>query len=80
MLLFWGAIIYGIFWLIRSTAQGNSPPTGPSVSRASALDILECRFAEGTITEEDYRARRRVLLGDTTGSNAARKDEPLAVR
>lgn len=75
MVLFWGAVIFGIVWLIRGTAWGSSPRGEPPASRESPLDILERRFAEGAITEEDYRARRQVLLDATTGSNGARKDE-----
>lgn len=75
MVLFWGAVIFGIVWLIRGTAWGSSPRGEPSASRESPLDILERRFAEGAITEEDYRARRQVLLDGTTASNGARKDE-----
>ena len=59
MLLFWGAVIFGVFWLIRGVARGGSSPA----DRESPVEILERRFAEGELTEEDYRARREVLLG-----------------
>ena len=45
MVLFWGAIIFGI-------------------DHGVAGDF-ERRFAEGAITEEDYRARREVLVNGT---------------
>lgn len=32
-------------------------------TEARAVEILERRFAEGTLSEEDYRARRKVLVG-----------------
>ena len=80
MVLFWGAVIFGIFWVIRSAAQGSAAPGERFVSRESPLDILERRFAEGAISEEDYRARRQVLVGELAGPNGATKDEPLAVR
>ena len=61
MVLFWGAVIFGIVWLIRAATQGESW-RGPTVaSKESPLEILERRFAEGAITPEDYRARRDVL-------------------
>ncbi|HEX6662034.1 MAG TPA: SHOCT domain-containing protein [Gaiellaceae bacterium] len=77
MVLFWGAVIFGIVWLVRGSTQGRWTPGEPPVSKESALDILERRFAEGAISEEDYRARRAVLLGETRRSNGARKDEPV---
>ena len=61
MVLFWGAIIFGVVWLIRGVARGGSPP-GKHVSRESPVEILERRFADGEITAEDYRARRDVLV------------------
>ena len=63
MVLFWGAIIVGIVWLIRGGVRGASAPGETHVSRESPVEILERRFAEGAITEEDYRARRDVLVG-----------------
>ena len=62
MVLFWGAVIVGIVWLIRGT---GSPPRAreQDVSRETPVEILDRRFAEGEISEEDYRARREVLAG-----------------
>lgn len=77
MVLFWGAVIFGIVWLIRGTAWGSSPRGEGPVSKESPLDILERRFAEGAIAEEEYRVRRQVLLGGTSRPNGARKDEPV---
>ena len=63
MVLFWGAIIFGIVWLIRGAARGGSAAGERHDSRERPVEILERRFAEGAIAEEDYRARRDVLLG-----------------
>jgi putative membrane protein len=73
MVLFWGAVIFGIVWLIRGAADG-----GPGQRRESPTEVLERRFAEGAISVEDYHARREALLSGTAGSNGARnKDEPV---
>ena len=65
MVLFWGAVIFGIVWLFRSVAGGGPAPSGETpVSRETAVEILERRFAEGALTLEDYRARRE---GSSTG-------------
>jgi len=63
MVLFWGAVIFGIVWLVRGTVAAR-----PSSSAApeSALQILERRFAEGDISPEDYEARRRVLINGSS--------------
>jgi uncharacterized membrane protein len=76
IVLFWGAIIFGVVWLIRR-AWGDSTPGPTLVSRESPVETLERRFAEGAITPEDYRARREVLVNGTSQSNGAPKDEPL---
>ena len=62
MLLFWGAVIVAIVWLIRGTGPAASARER-DVSRETPLEILDRRFAEGEISEEDYRARREVLAG-----------------
>jgi putative membrane protein len=73
MLLFWGAIILGVVWLIRSSPWSQATG-GDSPSKESAVEILERRFAEGAMTLEDYQARREVLLnGGSTQPAAAPK-------
>jgi putative membrane protein len=62
MVLFWGAVIVGIVWLIRGAASGPWLRER-SVSKETPAEILDRRFAEGEISEEDYRARREVLAG-----------------
>lgn len=81
MVLFWGAVIVGIVWLIRSVAGGGPVPSRETpVNRETAVEILERRFAEGALTFEDYHARREVLVNGTAESNAAsttRRGRPL---
>lgn len=57
-------------WLIHSATSGRSVPDRLA-SNVSPVEILDRRFAEGEISEEDYRARREVL---------ASRREPLARR
>ena len=73
MVLFWGAVILGIVWLIREGFVRSSAPR-----TESPTEILERRFAEGAISVDDYHARRDVLGNAAGGSNGARKGEQLA--
>jgi uncharacterized membrane protein len=41
------------------------------MSRETPLEILDRRFAEGEISEEDYRARREVLTGRGAAAGTA---------
>lgn len=77
MVLFWGAVVAGIVWLIRGIARGGSTSGGTVVSRESPVEILDRRFAEGEIAAEDYRERREVLLTGSRESSGAAKDEPF---
>jgi putative membrane protein len=77
MVLFWGAIIFGVVWLIRGSARPGSAAGEPR-RREGPVEILERRFAEGEITEDDYRARREVLTNEATaGADGARNDQLL---
>ena len=62
MVLFWGAVIFGVVWLIRGATSGRSVAETPTRDESPA-EILDRRFAQGEIEEEDYRARREVLAG-----------------
>jgi putative membrane protein len=76
MVLFWGGLIFGIVWLIRSTADH-----GPEPRTESPIEVLERRFAEGAISAEDYQARREVLVTGPVGSNGSRRaEEPTAAQ
>ena len=56
MVLFWGAVIFGIVWLIRSVAGGGPAPSGETpVSRETAVQI------------HDHRERHRVLANGIGG-------------
>jgi putative membrane protein len=68
MVLFWGAVVFGAVWLIRGAAWDRSV-SERRVGSESPTEILDRRFAEGEIEEEDYRARREVLAdrGHPTG-------------
>ena len=78
MVLFWAAIIFGIFWLFRSAARGGVGPEEPAVTKESPVEILDRRFAEGAITADEYRSRREVLVSGGAGSNGGRHEERLA--
>ena len=80
MVLFWGAIILGIAWLIRGATQGASAPPEGGVTRESPREILERRFAEGAISLEDYQARREVLVNGSDESKGAHQDDALAAQ
>ena len=72
MVLFWGAIIFGVIWLIRGAVGSR-----PEERRESPTEILERRFAEGAVSVEDYRARRKVLGNETVEANRVHDEEAL---
>lgn len=59
MVLFWGLVIVGAIWALRSLrADRRSPPAAPG---SSAEEILDRRLAEGEIEIGEYRSRRAAL-------------------
>ena len=73
MVLFWGAIIFGVFWLVRGSTWGQPTQASTPVEKESPVEILERRFAEGAITPEDYQARRKVLVNGQSPQREAAK-------
>ena len=55
MVVFWGVVIFGIIWAVRSAA------TSGKEDEDAALRILDERLARGEIDREDYEERRLVL-------------------
>lgn len=63
MVLFWGAVLFGVAWLVRSAPRAEPRPAETAAAKETPVEILERRFAAGAITLEDYRERREVLVG-----------------
>jgi putative membrane protein len=55
MVLFWGLVILGVVWLVRTIGEGGSRRP------LDAREVLERRLAEGDISVEEYRERRQAL-------------------
>lgn len=55
--LFWIAVILGIAWFVRGGVERQQP------AQETALTILERRFAEGAVSQDDYQQRRDILTG-----------------
>jgi putative membrane protein len=58
MIVFWGLVIGGIVWLVR-TLMAERHGHG----RESPIELLDRRLASGEISPEEYRERRDMLLG-----------------
>lgn len=57
--LFWILVIGSIVYLLRS--RGGWGPPRAYAHRETALDVLDRRYAQGEIDENEYRERRAVL-------------------
>ena len=76
MIVFWGAIIAVVVWVLRGGPSSNRPSSAPPTD-ASPREILDRRLAEGAIEVEEYERRRR-LLDDEAGHARATR-EPTAL-
>ncbi|HEX7343293.1 MAG TPA: SHOCT domain-containing protein [bacterium] len=57
-LVFWGAVIYGIVYLITHLGKSRSADTQAG---QVALEILKRRYASGEINTEEFEKRRKTL-------------------
>lgn len=64
MVLFWGLVIFGGIWLMREIAgrHGREP---------DALELLDRRLADGTISPEDYHERRKILTDKPSSGSSS---------
>ncbi|MGV8906949.1 MAG: SHOCT domain-containing protein [Acetobacterium sp.] len=60
MILFVGLVVFGIYWLIKTSNQRNS---GYSLSHQTdrPLEILNERYAKGEISDEEYSKMKAEL-------------------
>jgi putative membrane protein len=73
MVVFWGAIILGVVWLLRGAFD-----RWPARRRETPTEILERRFAEGAISAEEYQERREILAGETRSVQEGSSDAERA--
>jgi putative membrane protein len=66
--LFWGAVIWGIVYIVR---QGREPSHQDRSLDRSAMDVLEERFARGEIDRDEFQERRDTLVGGGAGGRGA---------
>lgn len=64
MILFWGLVIFGVVWLVRTLTEHRGPATHQG-HQPSPLEILDRKLAEGAVSVEDYEERRRLLTGES---------------
>ena len=74
MILFWGAVIFGIVALVRHLGRSGQPPAAPQPPQTLASpqtpeQLLAERFARGEINEDEYRQRLAVLRGEGQRTN-----------
>ena len=63
MILFWGLLIVGAVWLIRSLLSGGKYSTFQRSDREeSAKEILDRRYARGELSREEYETIKQDLI------------------
>ena len=62
MVVFWALVVLGIVWLVREMSGRGGLG---SHREPDALELLDRRLAEGTISPEDYHERRAILTGSS---------------
>lgn len=62
MVVFWGLVIFGAVWLVRSLTGGHH-----TIHRRDPVEVLDHRLATGEISVEEYRERRELLRAKDPG-------------
>lgn len=64
MVLFWGALIALVVWLVQSAGSDKRPRQAETSPMSRADEVLAERFARGEIDEDEFRRRRDLLHSD----------------
>lgn len=65
MVAFWLIIIWAIGSM--SGRSGQQPPSTPRYEEPTALQILERRYANGELTDDEFEEKRQRLTGSIQG-------------
>ena len=57
MVLFWGAVIFGILYILKS----NSKLSSDKPAEKTAMEILKTRYALGEIDKQEYEQKKREI-------------------
>ena len=74
IIVFWGLIIWAVYALMRP----REPRAGTGDRAATALEILERRYASGEINDREFEERRRRLIAGFGEEAAAKSSYPQA--
>ena len=70
MVVFWGLIIWAVYALVSRPGQRDtSQPAAPR--EATALEILEQRYARGELSHDEFEAMRDRLLQRRAATSAS---------
>jgi putative membrane protein len=61
MIIFWGLVIFGVVWLVRTLTADHRAAAEKGAAEPSAVEVLDRKLAEGSIGVDDYRERRALL-------------------
>ena len=67
MIVFWGLIIWGVYTLVSRLSGSREARSEP---QATAMEILERRYANGELTNEQFEEMRRRLTAGGSKSAA----------
>jgi len=66
MLIFWGAVIGTVGWLILNYSRNRTDSHDTGASEAD--QVLAARYARGEIDEDEFNRRRTILHESSAGS------------
>lgn len=72
MVAFWGLII----WAVYAITRPREPGTGAGARGATAMEILERRYASGEINDQEFEERRRLIAPSDMGATAGTSYPP----
>jgi len=61
MVIFWGAIVWLIIWLIRQNIPRGRATAGKDHKAKDSKTILKSRYAKGEITLKEYHEMKKEL-------------------